>query len=46
MQIGVDTDPFGSIPALKGYHFGKVDDLDSITWEKADKAAALKKALK
>lgn len=27
-------------------HFGKVDDLDSITWEKADKAAALKKALK
>src|SRR6266516_4416504 len=27
-------------------HFGKVDDLDSITWEKTDKAAALKKALK
>ena len=27
-------------------HFGKVDELDSITWEKTDKAAALKKALK
>jgi len=27
-------------------HFGKVDDLDSITWEKTDKAASLKKALK
>ncbi len=27
-------------------HFGKVDDLDSITWEKTDQAAALKKALK
>src|SRR5207248_9887478 len=27
-------------------HFGKVDDLESITWEKTDKAAALKKALK
>src|SRR5256885_2485297 len=27
-------------------HFGKTDDLDSITWEKTDKAAALKKALK
>jgi S-adenosylmethionine synthetase len=27
-------------------HFGKVDDLDSITWERTDKAAALKKALK
>ncbi len=25
-------------------HFGKVDDLDSITWERTDKAAALKKA--
>jgi len=25
-------------------HFGKVDDTDSITWEKTDKAAALKKA--
>jgi S-adenosylmethionine synthetase len=25
-------------------HFGKVDDLNSITWEKTDKAAALKKA--
>jgi len=24
-------------------HFGKVDDTDSITWEKTDKAAALKK---
>jgi S-adenosylmethionine synthetase len=24
-------------------HFGKVDDLDSITWEKTDKAAALKR---
>ncbi len=25
-------------------HFGKIDDLKSITWEKTDKAAALKKA--
>lgn len=25
-------------------HFGKIDDLASITWEKTDKAAALKKA--
>jgi S-adenosylmethionine synthetase len=27
-------------------HFGKIDDLNSITWEKTDKAAALKKAVK
>jgi S-adenosylmethionine synthetase len=27
-------------------HFGKIDDLDSITWERTDKAAALKKAVK
>jgi S-adenosylmethionine synthetase len=27
-------------------HFGKVDDLNSITWEKTDKAAALKKAVR
>lgn len=27
-------------------HFGKVDDLDSITWERTDKAAALKNAVK
>jgi S-adenosylmethionine synthetase len=27
-------------------HFGKVDDLKSITWEKTDKAAALKRAAK
>jgi S-adenosylmethionine synthetase len=27
-------------------HFGKTDDLDSITWEKTDKAAELKKAVK
>ena len=27
-------------------HFGKVDDLESITWEKTDKAAALKRAVK
>ncbi|GAB4239339.1 MAG: methionine adenosyltransferase [Candidatus Methylacidiphilales bacterium] len=27
-------------------HFGKIDDLTSITWEKTDKAAALKKAVK
>ena len=27
-------------------HFGKIDDLASITWEKTDKAAALKKATK
>jgi S-adenosylmethionine synthetase len=27
-------------------HFGKVDDLNSITWEKTDKIAALKKAVK
>jgi S-adenosylmethionine synthetase len=26
-------------------HFGKIDDLQSITWEKTDKAAALKKAV-
>src|SRR6202453_881050 len=26
-------------------HFGKIDDLRSITWEKTDKAAALKKAV-
>src|ERR1044071_4688837 len=26
-------------------HFGKVDDTNSITWEKTDKAAALKKAV-
>ena len=26
-------------------HFGKVDDLNSITWEKTDKAAALKRAV-
>src|SRR5438309_943711 len=26
-------------------HFGKVDDTESITWEKTDKAAALKKAI-
>src|SRR5579863_361281 len=26
-------------------HFGKIDDLGSITWEKTDKAAALKKAV-
>ena len=26
-------------------HFGKIDDLNSITWEKTDKAAALKKAV-
>jgi S-adenosylmethionine synthetase len=25
-------------------HFGKIDDLNSITWEKTDKVAALKKA--
>ena len=25
-------------------HFGKIDDLESITWEKTDKAVALKKA--
>ena len=25
-------------------HFGKIDDLNSITWEKTDKAAALRKA--
>jgi S-adenosylmethionine synthetase len=25
-------------------HFGKVDDTESITWEKTDKAAALRKA--
>jgi S-adenosylmethionine synthetase len=24
-------------------HFGKVDDLESVTWEKTDKAAALKR---
>jgi S-adenosylmethionine synthetase len=27
-------------------HFGKIDDLNSITWEKTDKAGALKKAAK
>ena len=27
-------------------HFGKIDDTNSITWEKTDKAAALKKAAK
>ena len=27
-------------------HFGKVDDLDSITWEKTNKVAALKRAAK
>lgn len=27
-------------------HFGKIDDLNSITWEKTDKVAALKKAAK
>jgi S-adenosylmethionine synthetase len=27
-------------------HFGKVDDLNSITWEKTDKVAALKRAVK
>ena len=26
-------------------HFGKVDDLDAITWERTDKAAALKRAV-
>jgi len=27
-------------------HFGKIDDLDAITWEKTDKTAELKKAVK
>jgi len=27
-------------------HFGKVDDLDTITWEKTDKVLALKRAIK
>ena len=27
-------------------HFGKIDDLASITWEKTDKVAELKKAAK
>ena len=27
-------------------HFGKIDDLDSITWERTDKVAALKRAVK
>ena len=27
-------------------HFGKEDDLNSITWEKIDKVAALKRAIK
>lgn len=27
-------------------HFGKIDDINSITWERTDKAAALKKAVK
>ena len=26
-------------------HFGKVDDLDAISWEKTDKVRALKKAI-
>ncbi|PYJ50299.1 MAG: methionine adenosyltransferase, partial [Verrucomicrobia bacterium] len=25
-------------------HFGRVDDLDALTWERADKAEALRKA--
>jgi S-adenosylmethionine synthetase len=27
-------------------HFGKIDDLNSLTWEKTDKASALKKSVK
>ncbi len=27
-------------------HFGKIDDLNSLTWEKTDRASALKKAVK
>ena len=27
-------------------HFGKIDDLDAITWERTDKAEALKKFIK
>src|SRR5207237_2160178 len=27
-------------------HFGRIDDLDTITWEKTDKAEALKKAVR
>jgi len=27
-------------------HFGKIDDLDALTWERTDKAEALKKAAK
>jgi S-adenosylmethionine synthetase len=27
-------------------HFGKVDDLESLTWEKTDKVQALRKALR
>jgi S-adenosylmethionine synthetase len=27
-------------------HFGKVDDLDAISWERTDKAPALKRAVK
>jgi S-adenosylmethionine synthetase len=27
-------------------HFGKTDDLDALTWERTDKAEALKKAVK
>ena len=27
-------------------HFGKIEDISSITWEKTDKAAALKKAVR
>ena len=31
---------------LDAGEFGKVDDLDSITWERTDKAGALKRAVK
>ena len=27
-------------------HFGRIDDLDAITWEKTDKAEALKQAVR
>jgi S-adenosylmethionine synthetase len=27
-------------------HFGKTDDLDAFTWERTDKAEALKKAVR
>ena len=27
-------------------HFGRIDDLDAITWEKTDKAEALKEAVR